>query len=104
MSGKQAWLWDPETGERFRLEAGGPITLDLGPADSRLIVFDKNKKGNAFRPVPVNTIPIPLHWVVEGRHIDGSVKNFETDELKDLKEMPGWVTFCGELIYRSRIR
>jgi hypothetical protein len=103
-SGKQAWLWDPETGERSRLETGGSFTLDLGPADSRLIIFDKNKKGNAVKTIPVNTIPAALHWSVEGKHVDGSVKSFETDELKDLKAMPEWVSFSGELTYRTNFK
>ena len=50
ISGKQAWIWDAESGERYRLtdEDNNSITLDMGPADLKLLVFDKEKKGFAY--------------------------------------------------------
>jgi hypothetical protein len=48
---KQPWLWDAVTGERYRLTLHeDKLKLDLGPADSKLIVFDKKKKGKPFNP------------------------------------------------------
>ncbi|HLZ89793.1 MAG TPA: glycosyl hydrolase, partial [Puia sp.] len=45
-AGKWPWLWDAVTGERRRLElSGDKLELHLGPADSKLIVFDKKKRG-----------------------------------------------------------
>src|SRR5882724_6386685 len=44
--GRQAWVWDAVTGERWHITSGSSqVALDLGPADSRLLVFDYEKKG-----------------------------------------------------------
>jgi hypothetical protein len=52
-AGRQAWIWDAETGLRYHVGNGAaPITLELSPADSKLVVFTKEKKGPAWRPVP----------------------------------------------------
>jgi hypothetical protein len=52
ISGKQAWLWDAESGERYRLTPNtNTIILDMGPADLKLLVFDKEKKGGLYKPV-----------------------------------------------------
>ena len=39
---KNAWVWDLDNGERYRLplDKEGAFVLDLGPADSRMIVFE----------------------------------------------------------------
>src|SRR5207248_4588438 len=50
-SGKQPWLWNPETGLRYKMPMdGNKILLNMGPADLKLIVFDKQKKGPPLRP------------------------------------------------------
>lgn len=129
INGRQAWIWDAETGERYRIETGpGKITLDLGPADAKLLVFDKEKKGPAWKPVPISARHLELRetdpespagagdpasqqvagnwsaagsWSVDFRHIDGSVKTVILDTLKDLKDIPELVSFCGTAIYRA---
>ncbi len=54
---KQGWIWDPENGNRYRisLRKDNSIDLDLGPADSLIFVFDKQKKGPDWNPLPVGT-------------------------------------------------
>ena len=39
-----AWVWNLDNGERYRLplDKEGGYTLDLGPADARMIVFDRD--------------------------------------------------------------
>lgn len=119
VAGRQAWIWDIETGERFRIETGerksaaagerkgaDNITLDLGPADSRLIVFDKERKGSVWVPAPEkggHSLSVTGKWSVEFRHIDGSVKTAEMDTLKDLKDMPEFVYFSGTATYRTSL-
>ncbi len=53
-AGRYPWVWDMENGKRWRIELDkeGGYTLDMGPADSLVIVFDKNKKGPAWNPLP----------------------------------------------------
>jgi len=107
IAGRQAWIWDAETGERYRVETGpGKITLDLGPADSRLLVFDKEKKGAVWSPAPVGEgqgVPPVTNWSVELHHIDGTVKTTTMDTLKDLKDTPDFVNFCGTVTYRANL-
>jgi hypothetical protein len=108
-AGRHAWIWDAETGERFRVETGAEkITLDLGPADSRLLVFDKEKKGAVWSPAPTGAGDqtnkrLTLQWSVEFHHIDGSVKTTTMDTLQDLKDTPDFVNFCGTAVYRASL-
>jgi glycosyl hydrolase family 106( putative alpha-L-rhamnosidase) len=103
-AGRQAWIWDAASGERYRIETGADrITLDLSPADSKLLVFDKEKRGPVWRPLPTNTdtgIPVNGKWSVEFSHIDGSVKKTEMDSPADLKDLPAFAHFSGTVIYR----
>lgn len=103
--GKQAWIWDAETGERFKLENSKQITLDLGPADSVLVVFDNNKKGKVFKPKPTssNNNTAINNWTVEFQHINGTNKKTSITALKDLKDIPEFVSFSGTAIYRGNL-
>lgn len=101
---KQGWLWNAEDGSRSKIETKeGNFQLNLGPADCKLFVFDKEKKGIAYKPLPLmgaNTINID-DWDVEFKHIDGSVKQVKLTALQDLKDMPDFVNFSGVVTYRS---
>jgi alpha-L-rhamnosidase len=104
-AGKWPWLWDAVTGERYRLELAGGATLklDLGPADSKLIVFDKNKRGKVYNATPAGKGERLTGWLVEWQHIDGTNTKSEMEELKDVKEIPAYVSFSGIIIYRKTI-
>ena len=40
ISGKQAWIWDAESGERYQLTTGAnKITLDMGPGRFKIACF-----------------------------------------------------------------
>ena len=105
IAGRQGWIWDAETGERYRLEGDlSTVSLDLGPADSRLLVFDKEKKGKNWRQAPAGKAgqsTVSGGWSAEFRHIDGSVKTVTLPALQDLKEMPDHVHFSGTVTYRA---
>ena len=51
---RQGWIWDPSDGSRYRisLEKDNSISLDLGPADSFMFVFDRNRRGPVWKPLP----------------------------------------------------
>ncbi|ASK30034.1 glycoside hydrolase family 2 [Chryseobacterium sp. T16E-39] len=102
---KKPWLWDAVTGQRFRLEVtDGHLRIDLGTADSKLIVFDHEKRGDLWKfnpPTGKNTKEFNNTWNVEFRHYDGSVKKEELNHLTDLKELPGYANFAGTIIYRN---
>jgi hypothetical protein len=106
-AGKYPWLWDAVTGERYRLElsTGSVLKLYLGPADSKLIVFDKKKKGRVEggEALISGQGERLKGWSVEWRHIDGTNTRSEMEELKDVKEIPAYVSFSGIIIYRKTI-
>ena len=105
ISGKQPWIWDAESGERYRvIKAAHKIILDMGPADLKLLVFDKEKKGAPYKPmkkVGMDVLNLTNPWSVTGQHIDGTIIKKEMDVLEDLKEIPGWTHFGGTIIYRT---
>jgi hypothetical protein len=105
ISGKQAWLWDAESGERYRLTPNtNTIILDMGPADLKLLVFDKEKKGGLYKPVNKagkDALELINSWSVTGHHTDSTIIEKEMNVLKDLKEVPEWAHFCGNIIYRT---
>jgi len=108
-SGRYGWLWDPETGIRYRIALGkdNGIDLDMGPAESFLLVFDREKKGDAWKPSPASGFSetkLDQGWNAEFIHCrDGSVRSYYMDQLKDLKDLPDFMNFAGEVIYRNKI-
>ncbi len=107
--GKFAWIWDAETGYRHRLKisANGNYFLKLGPAESQIIVFDKDKNGEYYEPLPIfGDAPIELgnSWDVKFKHCrEEEIIHTEFDNLKDLKEIPEHYYFAGTIIYRKEI-
>jgi hypothetical protein len=104
---KYGWVWDPETGNSYRIKLTGDngIDLDIGPAESILFVFNQERKGPDWKPLPVTgagVSQITSGWNAEFRHCrDGSVRVAKMDLLQDLKEMPDFVNFSGAVIYRN---
>jgi hypothetical protein len=103
---RQAWIWDAETGERFRLPKADSIRLNLGPSDLKLIVFDKEKKGTPFlttRKDGGQATRLTSRWLVTGTNIDGKIVQKEMDELRDLKEIDEWINFYGDIVYKTNL-
>jgi len=104
---KQAWLWDATSGERFKLELNnGKLTMDIGPAESRLIVFDKTNTGKTWMPKKLtgtNCVFFETPWDVEFRHCNGTVEHTAMNNLSDLKDTPEHKHFAGTVIYRNKI-
>jgi hypothetical protein len=101
---RQAWIWEPESGERYKLDNPNKISLNLGPADSVIIVFDDTQKGKSWKAKPVAsdiTTDAIKNWNVEFHHSNGSIKKTEMRSLRDLKELPDYVSFSGTVIYRG---
>lgn len=110
VKGRQGWIWDLETGERYRmaLDKDNSRLFDFGPADSLLIVFDKQKRGNDWKPLPTagqSEQAISEDWEVELRHSrEETVKKVHFDKLIDLKDAPDYVHFCGTAVYRKSVQ
>src|SRR4029079_2030339 len=78
--------------------------LEMGPSDLKVLVFDKDKNGILYQPAKLDKlkcIELKNPWSLTGNHINGTIMQREIHILKDLKEIPEWVNFCGSLIYRS---
>jgi hypothetical protein len=105
LKGRNAWIWNAENGERFKIANPNKIHLDLGPADSVLVVFDKTSKGKIYsaKPTITNNARAVDNWQVEFKHINGTTTKTEMGVLKDLKEIPEYVSFSGTAIYRGAL-
>lgn len=105
VKGKKAWLWDAETGKRYILpQQGQEQDLHFGPAESKLIVFDKEHDGEVYRPLAEeseNPIVVSGLWDVKAVHVDKSIKEFQVDSLTDFNTLPfPWFRhFAGEIYY-----
>lgn len=109
VTGRSGWIWDFETGERFRIELDSSrgFRLTLGPAESRLFVFDKEKTGKKWKPLPVSGSQLKGlkgSWDAEFRHCrEPEVKKARLETLKDLKDIEEYAHFSGTVIYRKNI-
>ena len=106
-AGRYPWVWDPDTGERYRMELDrqGAFELYLGPADSRVIVFDRKETGAPWRPLPTtgDNLQTLTGWDVELRHsIEGTVETTRMETPVDLKDTE-YVHFTGRVVYRKTI-
>jgi hypothetical protein len=104
---RYGWVWNPEDGKRYRiyLDKNGAFPLYLGPADSRIIVFDGTERGKAWKQLPASGASCRTleGWDVELRHSRKNVSektHFFT--LNDLKNTP-YVDFTGTVVYRKTI-
>lgn len=104
-----AWVWNLDNGERYRLplDKEGGYTLDLGPADARMIVFDRdnNKRAPVWAPLPTSGTDSQTltGWGLEFHHsLEHWIKTATADTLKDLKETE-WKSFTGDVVYRTDV-
>lgn len=104
-----AWVWNMDNGERYRLplDKAGAMTLDLGPADARMIVFDRdnNKKAPVWAPLPTSGADSTTlrDWSLEFHHsLEHWIKTATTNTLKDLKDTE-WKSFTGDVVYRTDV-
>jgi hypothetical protein len=105
--GRYPWIWDAESGERFRIDLlNNQFELELGPAESRLIVFNQEKNGQKWAPVPPtgnDTKILDGTWEVEFRHSrENWIKTLKMEPLRDIKETE-FVNFTGTAVYRKKM-
>ena len=106
---KYGWVWDIDTGERYRLmlDKEGGFNHDFGPAESLLVVFDKHRNGKAFEPLPLtgnNTLALDRDWNLELMHsLENTTTRFKLDALVDMKEDSRLKDFTGAGVYTKEI-
>lgn len=104
---KQPWIWDAASGDKFKLDLkNGQLKLKLAPADSRIFVFNKDKFGEKWNPIPEiegNSTPLNALWDVIFYHMDGTVKSQTFKTLTDLKDLPDFTHFAGTVSYKTTL-
>jgi len=104
-AGKQPGLWDAVTGERFKLKIDkGNLNITLGPADAKIIVFEKLNEGKEWKPHPLNgssAVILQDKWHVKFEHTNGEVWIEQFDFLSDLKNIEKYSHFSGNVIYKN---
>lgn len=106
-TGKKAWLWDMETGERIRLKetAKNTFDMDMNPATSKMVVFDDVETDDEFLSCPKeNSVPVQIgSWDVEFNHINGKKMQKVNINLADWSTDSSTRDFAGEIIYNGKI-
>ena len=106
---RSGWVWDPETGGRYRvrLAKDNGIDLNLGPAESILFVFNCERKGPDWKPLPATgdgMQELTGGWSAEFMHChDNTVREVQMGNLQDLKDIPDLVHFSGTVVYRNTL-
>lgn len=106
-SGKKAWLWNAETGEREPLPETPDYTLALTfpPATSKLIVYEEAGETGKKYPVlpPENRVPVELtEWEIEMFPLDGDKFKPDTQTLQNWGAHPATRRMAGQIVYRTR--
>lgn len=110
-AGKTAWLYDPATGERYRLPISrdGKMMVSPGPAETWLVVFNRERGGRPWQPVPVcdqadGSTVHPQGWSVSLTHkVLGWTRTTRMETLKDLRDTEEWKHFAGDVTYTTTV-
>ncbi len=110
---RQAQIWDMQTGKRYALplEEDGSYTFNLGPVESCLIVFSKQKNDDLQPWQPLYALTkgmsyknLSNNWDVQLCHsLLRDTLNTHFDTLFDLKDDESYQHFCGTIVYRKII-
>ena len=111
-SGRTAWLYDAESGERYRLPISrdGRMKVAPGPAQTWIVVFNREKGGRLMEAVPVCDpsgagVLHPRGWELTLTHkVLGWTRTSEMDTLVDLKDTEEWKNFAGDVTYTTTVR
>ncbi len=106
--GRTAWLWNPETGERHLYPTAGAknkLLISLDPAESILIVFTDETKGQLY-PVKKAANPSPQSivgpWQVTLEKVYEKPREMVMDRLIDFKDDQELQSFGGVVHYEKR--
>ena len=102
------WIWNPETGKKFRFPTNGgnnKLELEIPRATSMLIVFDKNAEGEKYNPIKFNAKgkEVTGSWQLQLNHINGDKQQIKMETLSDLIEDPRTKNFAGTVFYEKTI-
>ncbi|MDR6942974.1 glycosyl hydrolase [Mucilaginibacter pocheonensis] len=104
---KTAWLWDAETGERYLYPTAGKknrLKVTLGPAETKLIVFDLRRHGEKYNAIDFSKkaiLTVTSPWNLTLNHVDGSKQTQKLDKLIDFKDDHNLAAFAGDAVYEN---
>jgi hypothetical protein len=105
---KTAWIWDPETGKKYLYPYQGAknmLKINLDPAQSMLIVFTNDTKGELY-PLPKIASKQPYtiegSWNVTLEKVDEPARKTEFKKLIDFKDDPELRSFGGVIFYEKK--
>jgi len=104
---KKAWLWDAETGERFLYPTDGKnnrLKITLGPAETKLIVFDAHTQGEKYRLLDFSKKPVLIittPWSLTLNHVNGDKSRQKLNTLVDFKDDNTLAAFAGTAVYEN---
>lgn len=107
--GKQAWIWDADTGERckLKLDSANGFEHNFGPTESLLVVFDKAKEGTWYQAPKLdgsNKQTLNDQWELELNHgQENTSKKKQLAKLIDMKLDDELRDFSGTVIYRKKV-
>ena len=106
-AGKTCFLYDPESGKRYKLACkAGTVDITLGPAESYLLVFEKDDPGEPWQPLPLSgpRCISPKQWTLTAEHTQKGMVMLDTlDALCDLQKMDRYRDFMGHVTYKTTI-
>jgi hypothetical protein len=108
INNKTAWLWDPETGKRYRYPTAGAdhkLFIHLDPAESVLIVFTGETEGELY-PVRKAANPSPQSitgpWQVTLEKVYEKPYEITMNRLIDFKDNEDLQSFGGIVYYEKQ--
>jgi hypothetical protein len=105
---RHPWLWDPESGKKYRyptIKGDKEIGIEMAPASSLLIVFEKSENGTVYQPLRPKGAGKEIigPWRLKLSHVNGERKEITLDKLVDFLEDDRLKTFAGEAVYEKEI-
>lgn len=109
-AGKTAWLWNTETGKRYLYPTNGAankLQVSLGPAESRLIVFDHHTQGEKYvfaHPDRTTARAVDTPWKLTLNHTNKTKKTITLNSLVDFKDDENLKGFAGVAVYEQELK
>jgi len=106
---KTAWVWDPETGEKYLYPYDGSknrLKINLDPAQSILIVFTAETSGKPFKIRKAGKpdgLAISGPWHVTLEKVYDKPRTMEMPELIDFKNDNELKSFAGVAYYEKQL-
>ncbi len=102
---KIAWVWNPETGERYVYsQQDSTKQIKLAPGESLLLVFDHTGGApiaHAENTNPTTSLNLIASWNIEFKHVNKTITHEKMNVLVDISTKEGYHDFSGEIIYKN---